>query len=409
MADPTNNLSSVLCTLNTLAQLGPVGVADRAFAETASEVLSRVMRLVRAHEGALLCFDETSRRMQCAASAGLDRMPAGSLFALSEQSSVQWQRGQEILRPDAEHLTALFERGPRPKIECIIPLHAFGRFIGALCLGSREAQAAYGDHQIEALEVLRPHVTMIVQNQLLRESLRVQVADNVKLLGSLQHCYDDALEALATTIDAVDENMRGHSTRVGKYSAGIARTLGMSDSQVLGARAAAQMHDIGRVTVDKSIHAKPGSLRAEEFRIMADHTVFGHQIVSSVRFPWAEIPDAVRWHHERADGSGYPDKLRESEMPMVARIVAVADSFDAMLSERPYRPARSFGQAAQELVQLAPVKFDPNVVLALLAYMHETAAPLHGERVGSPELAIHLDSLSASLMRKITGGRVYSA
>ena len=111
----------------------------------------------------------------------------------------------------------------------------------------------------------------------------------------------------------------------------------MDPGDVAALRSAGYLHDIGKVAVDRRLFGKPGALDPEEFREMADHTTVGHQIVSSVQFPWPKIPETVRWHHERSDGSGYPDRLAQDDLPLAVRIVGLADSFDAMTSARPYR------------------------------------------------------------------------
>ena len=240
------------------------------------------------------------------------------------------------------------------------------------------------------------------------------MADNLRLLSSLHHSYEDALEAFATTIDAKDLHMRGHSMRVGRYAAGMASSLGMGEGEIAGIRAAGQLHDIGKVTVDKAVSSKPSRLRPEEFREIADHTVMGHQIVSSVRFPWPQVPEVVRSHHERSDGSGYPDNLRLDEISLPVRIIAVADTFDAMTSDRPYRKGLKVAQAAEELVRLTPVKFDSNVIQALLVQLGSSFQGNGSDRTnpGAIELRIapaELDRLSMSLLNRLTGNRVYSA
>jgi HD-GYP domain-containing protein (c-di-GMP phosphodiesterase class II) len=118
---------------------------------------------------------------------------------------------------------------------------------------------------------------------------------------------------------------------------------------------------------------KPGALEPGEFQEMADHTVQGHRIVSTVQFPWPKIPEVVRSHHERADGSGYPDHLHNDEVSMPVKIVAVADTFDAMLSDRPYRKKLSLGEAAAQLSWLAPAKLDGEVVHSLLVQLRRDA------------------------------------
>ena len=130
----------------------------------------------------------------------------------------------------------------------------------------------------------------------------------------------------------------------------------MDPASVASLRSAGYLHDIGKVAVDTRLFAKPALLDAEESRAMRDHTVVGHQIVSHVQFPWPQIPEIVRWHHERSDGSGYPDGLQGEDTPQAARIMAVADSFDAMTSERPYRERLSVGSALHELVRMTPLE-----------------------------------------------------
>ena len=144
---------------------------------------------------------------------------------------------------------------------------------------------------------------------------------------------------------------------------------------------------------------------------MADHTIVGHQIVTGVQFTWPKIPDAVRWHHERNDGSGYPDRLAREELPMAVRIVGLADSFDAMTSARPYRGAMSVGSARSDLVRMTPDKFDPEVVQGLLIQVRRDAVGsnrtplLDGMSVNIS--AADIDHLAASLQHKVSHARAY--
>jgi len=164
--------------------------------------------------------------------------------------------------------------------------------------------------------------------------------------------------------------------------------------------------------VDRRLFGKPGALNPEEFREMADHTVVGHQIVSSVQFPWPKIPETVRWHHERGDGSGYPDSLTSEDLPMAVRIVGLADTFDAMTSARPYREPLSLGGALSDLVRMAPQKYDPNVVQALLIQVRRDAVgssrvPLLADRMPVTIAAGDIDHLAATLQHKVSHGKVF--
>ena len=160
---------------------------------------------------------------------------------------------------------------------------------------------------------------------------------------------------------------------------------------------------------------------------MIDHTVIGHQIVSAVQFPWQSVPEVVRSHHERADGSGYPDCLRSDEVSLPTKVVAVADTFDAMLSERPYRKGLSLGEAAAQISWLAPAKLDADVVLGLLIQLRRDAASLTmPARPWAPPEAnprkpfldacvpcnispTDIDLLSSELNRRLNRGRAFGS
>src|SRR5258706_9673552 len=178
---------------------------------------------------------------------------------------------------------------------------------------------------------------LAVKNDVLAQRLAQRVAENLRFMASLHGFYDRALESFATAIDVKHVNIHGHSLRVGRYASAIGEAMGMDPNDVAGLRSAGYLHDIGKVAVDKRLFGKPSSLDADEFREMADHTVVGHQIVSGVQFPWPRIPETVRWHHERSDGTGYPDGLVLEDVALPVRIIGLADTLYAMTSDRPYR------------------------------------------------------------------------
>jgi len=201
---------------------------------------------------------------------------------------------------------------------------------------------------------------------------------------------------------------------VAHYAAGIGEAMGLDEKDVAGLRAAGYLHDIGKVTVDKAILGKPGALEPREFREMADHTTIGHQIVQGVDFPWPEIPAVVRSHHERADGSGYPDKLHHDEVSLPVKVMAVADTLDAMTSERAHRHSMSVGEAMSEIVRLTPQKLDPNVVQAMLVKVRRDAVGRGKTSFLNDQLICNIaptdvDHLAATVQHKATNWRIYSA
>jgi putative nucleotidyltransferase with HDIG domain len=246
----------------------------------------------------------------------------------------------------------------------------------------------------------------------LSQTLTQKVSENLRLLASLHGFYDNALEAFATAIDVKHVNIHGHSLRVGRFASGIAEAMGMDSNEVTAIRSAGYLHDIGKVAVDKRLFGKPAALDPQEFQEMADHTTVGHQIVSNVQFPWPRIPEIVRWHHERGDGSGYPDALHMDELPMPVRIVALADTFDAMTSERPYREPLSVGGTLSELVRLTPAKYDPDAMQALLIQIRRDSVGSNRTPFLADKLSVNIapgdiDHLAAMLQHRATNGRRY--
>jgi putative nucleotidyltransferase with HDIG domain len=287
-----------------------------------------------------------------------------------------------------------------------------GKLVGVVALGRRDGDAGYEEDELQALNLLSHYVALAVHNHALSQSLAQRVSENLRLLASLHGFYDNALEAFAAAIDVKHVNIHGHSLRVGRYAAAIGEAMGMDSGDVAALRSSGYLHDIGKVAVDKHIFGKPGALDPNEFREMADHTVVGHQIVSGVQFPWPRIPEIVRWHHERGDGSGYPDGLLMQDVAMPVRIVGLADTFDAMTSERPYREPLSVGGTLSEIVRLTPLKYDPDAVQGLLLQLRRDAVGSNRTPFIENPAALNIapsdiDHLAASLQHKINRGRMY--
>ncbi len=415
MAVQTNNFRQLLRTVEALSELGPELTAEREFSETSRRMLSATMEAAGAREGALFLFHDKPAMLTTAASEGFALMPEPAFIPLLPKHvhALIAARGPIVLNASTYSVFLSSNGNVAPELfKCIAPLRAAGKLAGAIALGRRPGDALYEDNELEALELLCSYIALAVHNHALTQTIAQRVSENLRLMGSLHGFYDNALEAFATAIDVKHVNIHGHSLRVGRYASAIGEALGMEPGEVAALRSAGYLHDIGKVAVDRRLFGKAGALDAEEFREMADHTVVGHQIVSSVQFPWPKIPEAVRWHHERSDGSGYPDALAADEVPMAVRIVGLADTFDAMTSARPYREPLSVGNALSELVRLSPQKYDPNVVQGLLIQVRRDAvgsnrAPLLADRMAVNIAAGDIDHLAASLQHKTSRGRMY--
>jgi diguanylate cyclase (GGDEF)-like protein/putative nucleotidyltransferase with HDIG domain len=197
----------------------------------------------------------------------------------------------------------------------------------------------------------------------------------LRYLNEINELNSAVIMAFANAMDARDQHTHGHVERVQRIVAALAEEMGLADTETEALRTAAILHDIGKLAVPDYILSKPRELTEEEMRKVQTHTVVGAAILSSIRFPWPVVP-IVRGHHEWLDGTGYPDALRGQDIPLGARILAVADVFDALLSSRPYRLAYSTEKALAIIYERAGAQFDPGVVDALFRWVGKQQKPV---------------------------------
>src|ERR1700687_3820897 len=408
------NLKKLLRTVEALADLGPELTADRDFRQTARTMLTAVMEAAGAREAVLFSFGERPSFLTSVDAPGIALLPEPSLIPLLPRHvhTLTAAVGPVLLtRSTYDGFLSSNGNVATELFKCIWPLQVRGKLAGVIALGRRPGEAAYEEDALDAFEMLSHYVALAIQNHTLGQTLAQRVSENLRLLASLHGFYDNALEAFATAIDVKHVNIHGHSLRVGRYSQAIGEALGMDSNDVASLRSAASLHDIGMVAVDKRLIRKASKLEEEESREMRDHTVVGHQIVSHVQFPWPQIPEIVRWHHERADGSGYPDGLHGDDIPQAVRIVALAETFDAMISERPYRHRMSVGAALQDLIRLTPQKYDAQALQALLIQVRRDGVGSKRIPMLDPE-AMHLsagdvDQLASTLQHRISQDKLF--
>lgn len=410
-----NNFRRLLRTVESLADLGPEITGQNDFSQTANAMVNAVLQASGAREAILFSYSDKPSLLSSIAAQGFALMPEPAIIPLLPKHvhALSNARAPIILTASSYDVFLSSNGNVAPELfRCIAPLRVSGKLVGMAALGRREGDAAYDEEDLDALELLGNYIALAIQNHALSHTLAHRVSENLRLLASLHGFYDTALEAFAAAIDVKHVNIHGHSLRVGRYAAGIGEALGMEPGDVAALRSAGYLHDIGKVAVDKRLFGKPTSLDPEEFREMADHTVVGHQIVSGVQFPWPRIPEIVRWHHERGDGSGYPDGLMMDDVPAAVRIIGLADTFDAMTSERPYRESLSVGSTLSEIVRLAPQKFDPIAVQGLLRQVRRDAVGSNRIRFLEDRMILNIapgdvDQLAATLQHKVSHNRMY--
>jgi len=410
-----DNFRRLLRTVEALSDLGPELTAGREFSETARVMLSTIVEAGGAREGAIFTFSDKPSLLTSLVAQGFNMLPEPALIPLLPKHvhALTAARGPMVLNSSTYEVFLSSNGNVAPELfKCIAPLKVGGKLVGVVALGRRTDDSLYDDEELDSVALLDSYVALAVQNHALTQTLAQRVSENLRLMASMHGFYDKTLEAFAAAIDVKHVNIHGHSLRVGRYAAAIGEALGMDSGEVAGLRSAGYLHDIGKVAVDKRLFGKPSALDPEEFREMADHTVVGHQIVSGVQFPWPRVPEIVRWHHERGDGSGYPDSLRMEDIPTPVRIIALADTFDAMTSERPYREPMSIGGTLSELVRLAPQKYDPEIVQALLIQLRRDAVGSNRQRFLEEHVEINIavgdiDHLAATLQHKANHNRIY--
>jgi putative nucleotidyltransferase with HDIG domain len=206
------------------------------------------------------------------------------------------------------------------------------------------------------------------------EMLRQAVED-------LEHSYDVTLEALGDALDLKDSETEGHSKRVTAYTIALARAMGVDPITIKAVARGAFLHDIGKMAIPDEILRKPGPLTPEEQKLMREHCARGYHILRKIPF-LAASAEIVYTHQEHHDGSGYPNGLRSDQIPIGARIFAVADTLDAITSDRPYRKARSFDAARQEILACSGTQFDPAVIEVFLKIPNELWQELRSEISG---------------------------
>ncbi|MEJ2357435.1 MAG: PAS domain S-box protein [Deinococcales bacterium] len=291
------------------------------------------------------------------------RLPVGSTLVgkvVREQRSLVLGSRSEIAErfPDDQRLA-------REGFEVFgaAPMMARGTLRGGLAFAYRSPHTIEPDW-LEFVEALATQGAILIESATLLSDLRTRNEE-------LREAYDATIEGWSRALDLRDKETEGHSRRVTELTLRLAHTIGLPEDDLLHIRRGALLHDIGKMGVPDAILQKPGKLTEEEWRIMKRHTTAARDLLAPITFlgPALAIPYA---HHERWDGTGYPEGVQGEAIPLAARIFAVADVYDALTSDRPYRPAWTRQQAIEHIRDGAGTHFDPRVVDAFLAMQPES-------------------------------------
>jgi HD-GYP domain-containing protein (c-di-GMP phosphodiesterase class II) len=261
-------------------------------------------------------------------------------------------------------LTRYHEKLTAEGIELVLPMIVRGEVTGLVLLGGKASGEEFSTEDFETIHAMVRHIGVGIHTHRLLEQVAQRAEENRRLYDELRAIYRDTVRAFAAAIDIKDKYTQGHSERVGRYSEIIAREMGWSEEEVEGIQIAGYLHDIGKLIVDRDIINAPYHIDAKSSNELNRHPAAGYEILAPIRHPYADIPLMAKYHHERLDGRGYPDGLTDQQIPLGAKIVSLADAFDAMTTDRPYRRRRSFEDVVRDLRESSGKQFDGKVVAA---------------------------------------------
>ena len=250
-----------------------------------------------------------------------------------------------------------------------LPLVDSGKVLGSLTLYAREPDA-FIPEETDLLAELASDLAFGIAHLRMQKERDLAVMDNQKHMEKLRKSLEDALQAIAATVEMRDPYTAGHQRRVAHLAVATARELGLSEEQVHGVHLSAIVHDIGKIHIPSELLSKPGRLSEIEYSLIKVHPEAGYEILKEIDFPWP-IALAVLQHHERMDGSGYPQGLMDKDIILESRILSVADVVEAISSHRPYRAGLGIEAALEELEKNRGILYDPVVADACIRLFRE--------------------------------------
>jgi HD-GYP domain-containing protein (c-di-GMP phosphodiesterase class II) len=368
MSDSTR---MVLHAFAALADLGEEIAETSDFGEMVRSALHVVLGAMGIRRGAVAEYDREAASLRFVASRGFgDDHPADVKLPPARQDGANGNGDgsdpyAHALQDYAAAEHEIDERFRDAGVEVVTPLVVRGELVGVILLGGKASGEAFTQEDRELARALGRHVGVGLHNHRLLREVERRAEENRRLYEGLRDSYKDTVRAFAAAIDCKDKYTQGHSERVGKYSEIIAREMGWNDEAVEAIAIGGYLHDVGKLVVDRDIINAPYRIDAKQSSELNRHPAAGYEILLPIQHPFADIPLMARYHHERPDGRGYPDGLTDEEIPAGAKIVSLADSFDAMTTDRPYRRRRTFDEVVADFRRNAGKQFAPPVVVAL--------------------------------------------
>ncbi|MEZ5308098.1 MAG: HD domain-containing protein [Pyrinomonadaceae bacterium] len=360
-------------TFSALADIGQEVANKRSFEEMIQTSLHLLLGSLAIMRGGVARYSKFGHELNFLAVRGLgDDFPLAATLEMSDEREFLLSGMTEFEISQAK-MMAFFQRYQRvlerKRIELIMPLIVRDELVGIVFLGEKASGQPFSKEDKAVIQAMARHIGVGIHQRNLMSELARKAEENRQLYEDMRMTYKDTVRAFATAIDCKDKYTEGHSVRVGRYSEIMAIELGWSEEEVEGVAVAGYLHDVGKLTVEKNIINAPYRINAKESKELNKHPSVGYEILLPIQHPYTDVPLAAKYHHERLDGRGYPDGLKDNEIPFIAKIVNLADSFDAMTTDRPYKRRRPVNEVIEDMCQNAGKQFAPELVRAFCGGM----------------------------------------
>lgn len=356
-----------------LAELGQEITNRNNFQETIRTSLHLLSGALGIMRGAVARYSRFGHELNMLAVRGLGEDFPLSLLLTGEDERQFLSNGMTPIEIGEAQVLPFFQvhnvSFDQRRLELFVPLVVRDEIVGAILLGEKATGEVYTSYDKEIICAMGQHIGVAIAQRNLMAEIERHSEENRRLFDEMRSTYHDTVKAFAAAIDCKDKYTEGHSVRVGKFSEIIATELGWGAEEIEGAAVAGYLHDVGKLTVERKIINAPYRINAKESAELNKHPAVGYEILQPIHHPYTDVPLAAKYHHERLDGRGYPDGLYDREIPYIAKIVNLADSFDAMTTDRPYKARRPAHDVVEDLKRNAGKQFSPEIVTAFLGGM----------------------------------------
>jgi putative nucleotidyltransferase with HDIG domain len=363
LEDKNTTLEKAVAKLSTLYKVGLAINSTMEINNLFNLIVKTIMETLRAEIGYIVLYNKDQHELEITTLIGHENDSSAGIMLPMKPSSVSYwviENRKPLLiadinkHPDFDRFSAI---GYERKTLICAPLISKDEIIGTITVVNKLDNTTYNHEELELLNTIALQASIAIKN--------------AKLYDDQQKTYLNTIQALVSAVEASDSYTRGHSERVTHYSLELAKKLGLSQDRLKIIERAAILHDIGKIGIDLSLLHKEGKLTPQDIHDLQQHPTIGMKILEPIEF-LQDVTLCIGQHHERYDGQGYPNRIPAAHLLLESRILTIADSFDAMTSDRPYRKALPIGVAIKELVDNAGSQFDPELVTLFVELLNDS-------------------------------------